>query len=142
MTRALVRLPSYNTFYTRSTFVTTNLLLARALEYAVKMPPKRPSPSDELSGRERKKQKTAIARTIAVQSEARTSTPSAVNAEAGPSKSVRFDSESRSIDREGYCSVTLYEGMKGLPGAMDVEKFAEVRIFQPGVTLESNTYIG
>ncbi|KAI0763628.1 POP1-domain-containing protein [Trametes elegans] len=67
--------------------------------------------SDELSGRERKKQKTAIARTIAVQS---TPGPSGTggNAAAGPSKSVRFDS------------------MKGLPGALDVVRFAESRAFE------------
>ena len=47
--------------------------------------------SEELSGRERKKQKTAIARTIAVQ-EAGPSN-AGQNAAAGPSKSVRFDSK-------------------------------------------------
>ena len=58
------------------------------------MAPKRQNESrasDELTGRERKKQKTELARTIAVQgtgpSNAGTSTG------AGPSKSVRFDSE-------------------------------------------------
>ncbi|KAI0755130.1 POP1-domain-containing protein [Daedaleopsis nitida] len=75
------------------------------------MAPKRQNDSgasDELSGRERKKQKTAIARTIAVQDVG----SSSGNALAGPSKSVRFDS------------------MKGLPGALDVEKFAEARAFE------------
>ncbi|KAI9058196.1 POP1-domain-containing protein [Trametes sanguinea] len=76
------------------------------------MPPKRHTDnnaSEELSGRERKKQKTAQARSIAVQS-----APSNANenATAGPSKSVRFDS------------------MKGLPGALDVERFAESRAFE------------
>ncbi|KAI0631997.1 POP1-domain-containing protein [Trametes polyzona] len=78
------------------------------------MPPKRPNetrPSDELSGRERKKQKTAMARTIAVQPSAGSSTVNE-SAAAGPSKSVRFDS------------------MKGLPGAIDVERFAESRAFE------------
>ncbi|KAI0373884.1 POP1-domain-containing protein [Pilatotrama ljubarskyi] len=78
------------------------------------MAPKRQNESrqsDELSGRERKKQKTAIARTIAIQSAAGPSTASE-SASAGPSKSVRFDS------------------MKGLPGALDVEKFAESRAFE------------
>ncbi|CDO71682.1 hypothetical protein BN946_scf184915.g26 [Trametes cinnabarina] len=67
--------------------------------------------SEELSGRERKKQKTALARTIAVQS---TPGPSNANesAVAGPSKSVRFGS------------------MQGLPGALDVERFAEARAFE------------
>lgn len=52
------------------------------------MPPKRQNESrasDELSGRERKKQKTAITRTIAVQDVDSTL--------AGPSQSVRFDSK-------------------------------------------------
>ena len=48
--------------------------------------------SEELSGRERKKQKTAIARTIAVQQDTGSS-GSRGSAEAGPSKSVRFDSK-------------------------------------------------
>ncbi|KAH9924259.1 POP1-domain-containing protein [Epithele typhae] len=74
------------------------------------MAPKRPSPSEELSGRERKKQKTALARTIAVQPGA--SSRGSGNAEAGSSKSVRFES------------------MKGLPGAVDVERFAEARAFE------------
>lgn len=56
------------------------------------MPPKRSSPSEELTGRERKKQKTAVARTIAVQSDHGAS-KGAGTAEAGPSKSVRFDSK-------------------------------------------------
>ncbi|KAH9847891.1 POP1-domain-containing protein [Lenzites betulinus] len=78
------------------------------------MAPKRQNdtrPSDELSGRERKKQKTAAARTIAVQPSAGPSTL-ADRDTAGPSKSVRFDS------------------MKGLPGALDVERFAESRAFE------------
>ncbi|KAH9927049.1 POP1-domain-containing protein [Amylocystis lapponica] len=58
---------------------------------------------DEPSARDRKKQKTAEARTIAVQSN---------NAAAGSSKSVRFDS------------------MRGLPGSLDVERFAEARAFE------------
>ncbi|KAI0333745.1 POP1-domain-containing protein [Cubamyces sp. BRFM 1775] len=79
------------------------------------MPPKRQSEGragEELSGRERKKQKTAIARTIAVQPTAGPSSNAITNASAGPSKSVRFDS------------------MQGLPGAMDVERFAESRAFE------------
>ncbi|KAJ8455266.1 hypothetical protein ONZ51_g12543 [Trametes cubensis] len=79
------------------------------------MPPKRQNEgraADELSGRERKKQKTAIARTIAVQPTAGPSSNATANATAGPSKSVRFDS------------------MQGLPGAMDVERFAESRAFE------------
>ena len=45
-----------------------------------------------LSGREKKKQKTALARTIAVQPAAvGGSSASASNAEAGPSKGVRFN---------------------------------------------------
>ncbi|KAI0821998.1 POP1-domain-containing protein [Trametes gibbosa] len=66
--------------------------------------------SDELSGRERKKQKTTAARTIAVQPSTGPST--AANSGTGPSKPVRFDS------------------MKGLPGALDVERFAESRAFE------------
>ncbi|EIW59552.1 POP1-domain-containing protein [Trametes versicolor FP-101664 SS1] len=78
------------------------------------MAPKRASDTrqpEDVSGRERKKQKTAAARTIAVQP---TAGPSATgeNAKTGPSKSVRFDS------------------MKGLPGALDVERFAESRAFE------------
>ncbi|OBZ71160.1 Ribonucleases P/MRP protein subunit pop1 [Grifola frondosa] len=75
------------------------------------MPPKRKENghTDELSGRERKKQKTAAARTIAVQPGA---SGAAENAVAGPSRSVRFDS------------------MKGLPGSLDVERFAEARAFE------------
>ena len=42
-----------------------------------------------LSGREKKKQKTALARTIAVQPATTTGTPASI-AEAGPSKGVRF----------------------------------------------------
>ncbi|KAI0670934.1 POP1-domain-containing protein [Trametes maxima] len=78
------------------------------------MPPKRPNDSrqpDELTGRERKKQKTAVARTIAVQPAAGPSNANN-NAIAGSSKSVRFDS------------------MKGLPGALNVERFAESRAFE------------
>ncbi|KAI0352614.1 POP1-domain-containing protein [Trametes cingulata] len=78
------------------------------------MAPKRQNDSrqsDEITGRERKKQKTAMARTIAVQSAAGPSNASG-SAVAGPSKSVRFDS------------------MQGLPGALDVERFAEARAFE------------
>ncbi|KAM5533607.1 hypothetical protein V8D89_012720 [Ganoderma adspersum] len=78
------------------------------------MAPKRQNESqytEESLGRNRKKQKTDIARTIAVQPDAGPST-SRTLPEAGPSKSVRFDS------------------MKGLPGALDVEKFAESRAFE------------
>lgn len=48
-----------------------------------------------LTGREKKKQKTALARTIAVQptTGSGTSTPSQ-NAQAGPSRAVHFDSMS------------------------------------------------
>lgn len=65
------------------------------------MAPKRPNDTrqpDDVSGRERKKQKTAAARTIAVQPTAGPSTTSE-NAKADPSKSVRFDSKSYSLWR-------------------------------------------
>ena len=47
--------------------------------------------SDELTGRERKKQKTELARTIAVQGAGPSNAGTRTG--AGPSKSVRFDSE-------------------------------------------------
>ncbi|KAI0789808.1 ribonucleases P/MRP protein subunit POP1-domain-containing protein [Abortiporus biennis] len=77
------------------------------------------TPNESITGREKKKQKTALARTIAVQStgSSGTSTPHGQgqgNAVAGPSKSVSFDS------------------MKGLPGNLDVERFAEARRFEIG----------
>ncbi|OCH85746.1 POP1-domain-containing protein [Obba rivulosa] len=74
------------------------------------MPPKRKADgNDGPTGREKKKQRAEIARTIAVQAG-----PSGAssNAVAGPSGSVRFDS------------------MKGLPGSLDVERFAESRAFE------------
>ncbi|PCH40248.1 hypothetical protein WOLCODRAFT_150278 [Wolfiporia cocos MD-104 SS10] len=75
------------------------------------MPPKRKGDNaefDEPTARERKEQKTAIARTIAVQSGV---DPAGGNAIAGPSsKSVRFNS------------------MQGLPNVLSVEKYAEVTL--------------
>ncbi|TCD70907.1 hypothetical protein EIP91_001216 [Steccherinum ochraceum] len=72
------------------------------------------TPSQELSGREKKKQKTAAARTIAVQpsgpSTSATPQPQTANAVAGPSR-VRFEE-------------------KQLPGSLDVERFAEARAFE------------
>ncbi|KAH7915836.1 ribonucleases P/MRP protein subunit POP1-domain-containing protein [Hygrophoropsis aurantiaca] len=78
------------------------------------MAPKRKNDqSDELTSRDRKKQKMADARTIAVQPTASTSNYIQGNAEAGPSKTVvRFDS------------------MQGLPSAIDVEKFTEARAYE------------
>ncbi|CAL1712921.1 unnamed protein product [Somion occarium] len=77
------------------------------------------SHSSEMTGRERKKQKTAMARTIAVQpipggsgSGSGTPRPQTVNVAAGPSKGVRF------------------ENVKQLPGSLDVERFAEARAFE------------
>ncbi len=96
------------------------------------MAPKRQNESqstDELSGRERKKQKTAIARTIAVQQDAGPSTPGTAP-EAGPSKSVRFDSEFPSVWPWRWTHMGCCGGMKGLPGAMDVERFAEVSVLR------------
>ncbi|KAL6301998.1 POP1-domain-containing protein [Sparassis latifolia] len=80
------------------------------------MPPKRKggaTGNDEPTSRERKKQKTELARTIAVQPNNTSSTvATAGNAVAGPSRSVRFNS------------------MAGLPGSLDVEKFAEARAYE------------
>ncbi|KAI0917369.1 hypothetical protein AcW1_007429 [Taiwanofungus camphoratus] len=79
------------------------------------MPPKRKgddyTDTNEPTARERKKQKTAIARTIAVQPTSSTAAVSG-NAVAGPSRSVRFD------------------GMQGLPSSLDVERFAEARAYE------------
>ncbi|TFY68580.1 hypothetical protein EVG20_g3505 [Dentipellis fragilis] len=77
------------------------------------MPPKRPNEqaAEEISSRERKKQKVTAARTIAVQQTSGAGS-TAGNAVAGPSKTVRIDS------------------MKGLPTSLDVEKFAEARAFE------------
>lgn len=62
------------------------------------MGPKRKN-DDESSARERKKQKMAVARTIAVQSTTSTAGSSQPqNAVAGPSKSVTFDSAFLHID--------------------------------------------
>ncbi|KAH8104719.1 POP1-domain-containing protein [Cristinia sonorae] len=83
------------------------------------MPSKRkndePAGPAETTGREKKKQKTVAARTIPVQ-DATSSGPSntqsqTANAEAGPSRSVRFEG-------------------KQLPGSLDVERFAEARAFE------------
>ncbi|KAI0689073.1 NUC188 domain-containing protein [Cytidiella melzeri] len=71
---------------------------------------KRKDIPQEMSGREKKKQKTAIARTIAVQPS--TSGSATQNAVAGPSKAAHFDAA------------------KGLPGSLDVERFAEARAFE------------
>ncbi|KAI0345981.1 POP1-domain-containing protein [Trametopsis cervina] len=62
----------------------------------------------EMSGRDKKKQKTSLARTIAVQPLASGSGSAA----AGPSKSVQF------------------ENAPPLPGSLDVERFAEARAFE------------
>ncbi|KZT73935.1 POP1-domain-containing protein [Daedalea quercina L-15889] len=64
---------------------------------------------DPPTARDRKKQKTALARTIPVQSAQASTTKTAA---AGPSKSVRFNS------------------MQGLPASIDVERFAEARAFE------------
>ncbi|KIP10247.1 hypothetical protein PHLGIDRAFT_267125 [Phlebiopsis gigantea 11061_1 CR5-6] len=64
-----------------------------------------------LSGRDKKKQKTALARTIAVQTAAASGMPGS-SAEAGPSKGVRFNDGAN------------------LPGSLDVERFAEARAFE------------
>ncbi|KAH7927632.1 POP1-domain-containing protein [Leucogyrophana mollusca] len=78
------------------------------------MPPKRKNDhAEELTSRERKRQKMADARTIAVQPTASTSNSGQGNAVPGPSKTtVRFDS------------------MQGLPTAIDVEKFTEARAYE------------
>ncbi|KAF5382413.1 hypothetical protein D9615_002972 [Tricholomella constricta] len=65
---------------------------------------------DELTGREKKKQKMAVARTIAVQSVKAVSF--SVNAVAGPS------------------SRPAVNNMNGLPSTIDVEKFSEARAFE------------
>ena len=96
------------------------------------MAPKRqnePQSTDESFGRDRKKQKTDIARTIAVQPDAGPST-SGTPPEAGLSKSVRFDSKwlVQYVEVVLVSCGTSCGGMKGLPGALDVEKFAEVRV--------------
>ncbi|KAH9936178.1 NUC188 domain-containing protein [Fomitopsis serialis] len=79
------------------------------------MPPKRKSDDsaspDPPTARERKKQKTALARNITVQTSQATGTS---NASAGPSKSVRFS----------------FNSMQGLPASIDVERFAEARAFE------------
>ncbi|THH20545.1 hypothetical protein EW146_g820 [Bondarzewia mesenterica] len=74
------------------------------------MPSKRSNEhlSDDITARERKKQKIATARTIAVQQP----TSASENAISGPAKRVQFG------------------GMKGLPASLDVEKFAEARAFE------------
>ncbi|KZT11889.1 POP1-domain-containing protein [Laetiporus sulphureus 93-53] len=80
------------------------------------------SSSDELIGRKWKKQKTAAARTIAVQSQSvEVAGSSSRNAVAGPSKAVRFDS------------------MQGLPDAINIEKFAEARAFEISAMSEAMT---
>ncbi|KDQ20858.1 hypothetical protein BOTBODRAFT_320829 [Botryobasidium botryosum FD-172 SS1] len=73
------------------------------------MPPKRPNgdgekDSGEPTGREKKKQKTVVARTINVQQSPAQAGPSTANLSAS--------------------------GMKGLPGAIDVEKFADARAYE------------
>ncbi|KZP33575.1 POP1-domain-containing protein [Athelia psychrophila] len=82
--------------------------------------------SDELSSaRDRKKQRIAENRTIAVQQPSGPaivhfpSNSTGTNAVAGPSKSVAF------------------VGMQGLPSAIDVEKFAEARAFEIGAMQEA-----
>ncbi|TFY75477.1 hypothetical protein EWM64_g8533 [Hericium alpestre] len=80
------------------------------------MAPKRKNdqPTEDLTSREKKKQKVTAARTIAVQP-SQPATPSSSNASqpvAGPSKTVRIDSA------------------KALPATLDVEKFAEARSFE------------
>lgn len=84
---------------------------------------KRKEIPSETSGRDKKKQKTAIARTIAVQLPASLS----ANAVAGPSKTVQFESACIpyrvSISTHDHCP-----DAQQLPGSLDVERFAEVRI--------------
>ena len=91
------------------------------------MAPKRKN-DDESTARERKKQKMVAARTIAVQSTTPRSVPE--NSVAGPSRTVAF------VDSESCASLLFFSalhelmfdpaGMKGLPSAIDVERFAEV----------------
>lgn len=91
------------------------------------MAPKRKNEGEDLSAREKKKQKISVARTIAVQSSTPASTTQ--NAVAGPSRAVTFDSECSLADlhHAKYSHLTKIPlGMKGLPSAIDVEKFAEV----------------
>ncbi|GLB38480.1 putative POP1-domain-containing protein [Lyophyllum shimeji] len=73
------------------------------------MAPKRKDGTDEPTGREKKKQKMAVARTIAVQPVKGVSF--AKNAVAGPSK-------------------VAINSLKGLPSTIDVERFAEARAFE------------
>lgn len=72
------------------------------------MAPKRKNEGEEPTARERKKQKIAVARTIAVQS---TTTPTSTseNAVAGPSnlRAVTFDSECPSADSHVSDNITL-----------------------------------
>jgi ribonuclease P/MRP protein subunit POP1 len=84
------------------------------------MAPKRKNP-DELSAREKKKQKTLVARTIAVQSVGPVN--SNENVAAGPSA---VPSELATFIFPISVWNISPSGIKSLPSAIDVEKFAEV----------------
>ena len=77
------------------------------------------------SGRQKKKQKTALARTIAVQpGQSSTSSALAQNAVAGPSRAVQFEGVFlRRILVARHTVLTLFSD---LPSSIDVERFAEV----------------
>jgi len=91
------------------------------------MVPKRKN-NDESTARERKKQKLVVARTIEVQ-QSSTLTSAPDNTVAGPSKAVAFaDSECHLVC---LLSISMLDraGMRALPSAIDVEKFAEVHTY-------------
>jgi ribonuclease P/MRP protein subunit POP1 len=73
---------------------------------------KRKNGGDEMTGREKKKQKMNQARMIPVQPSARSSGSGVVSGVYEPSKNL--------------LELTRMLGMRGLPSALDVEKFAEV----------------
>lgn len=93
------------------------------LYHHVNMTGKRKDAMPEASGRDKKKQKTILARTIAVQPPGNSSQ----NAVAGSSKSVRFDCKWCILSRTSI-RIVIYNctAANALPGSLDIEKFAEV----------------
>jgi len=81
--------------------------------------PKRKNGADELTGREKKKQRMNVARTISVQ-------PSSV---VRPGSGV-VNGTCTSL-HPGVYKLMFKQGMVGLPSAIDVEKFAEVCEIRP-----------
>lgn len=82
------------------------------------------STPDSMSGRVKKKLKTAAARTIAVQ---HTEGEEKGSSHAGPSRVVRFDCtfRLRCLSSTNIYSLCL-TATRTLPGSLDVEKFSEV----------------